>query len=61
MPMAPIEEQRHHMVERQLKRRGISDARLLEIGVGSGYAAAIMSRLARGVHAITRQLRTPMP
>jgi protein-L-isoaspartate(D-aspartate) O-methyltransferase len=30
------------------------DDRVLEIGVGSGYAAAVMSRLARRVHAIDR-------
>ena len=30
------------------------DDRILEIGVGSGYAAALMSRLARRVHAIDR-------
>lgn len=30
------------------------DDRVLEIGVGSGYAAAVMSRLARRVHAIER-------
>lgn len=30
------------------------DDRILEIGVGSGYAAAVMSRLARRVHAIDR-------
>lgn len=29
--------------------------RILEIGVGSGYAAAVMSRIARRVHAIDRQ------
>src|SRR5258706_5277650 len=28
--------------------------RVLEIGVGSGYAAAVMSRIARRVHAIER-------
>ena len=28
--------------------------RVLEIGVGSGYAAAVMSRIARRVHAIDR-------
>jgi protein-L-isoaspartate(D-aspartate) O-methyltransferase len=31
------------------------DDRVLEIGVGSGYAAAVMSRIARRVHAIDRQ------
>lgn len=31
------------------------DDRILEIGVGSGYAAAVMSRIARRVHAIDRQ------
>jgi protein-L-isoaspartate(D-aspartate) O-methyltransferase len=31
------------------------DDRILEIGVGSGYAAAVMSRLGRRVHAIERQ------
>lgn len=30
------------------------DDRILEIGVGSGYAAAVMSRIARRVHAIDR-------
>jgi protein-L-isoaspartate(D-aspartate) O-methyltransferase len=29
--------------------------RILEIGVGSGYAAAVLSRIARRVHAIDRQ------
>ena len=32
-----------------------SEDRILEIGVGSGYAAAVMSRIGRRVHAIDRQ------
>jgi protein-L-isoaspartate(D-aspartate) O-methyltransferase len=31
-----------------------SDSRVLEIGAGSGYAAAVISRIARSVHAIER-------
>ncbi|MBJ7501199.1 MAG: protein-L-isoaspartate(D-aspartate) O-methyltransferase [Sphingopyxis sp.] len=44
-----------YIVARMLEAAEIqSDDRILEIGVGSGYAAAVMSRIARRVHAIDR-------
>ena len=44
-----------YIVALMLEAAGIHpDDRVLEIGVGSGYAAAVMSRIARRVHAIDR-------
>ena len=42
------------MVERQLRRRGIHDERVLEVGTGSGYAAAVLSRLCAAVVTVER-------
>src|ERR1700704_5424936 len=63
--------QRAEMIEKQLRRRGIRDAgvlaamtaalhlqpgdRVLEIGTGCGYHAAVLSRLAREVFTIERR------
>src|ERR671917_162764 len=64
-------EKRERMVERQLRRRGIRDERVLgamlevplelqgdetvlEVGTGSGYAAAVLSRLCAEVVTIER-------
>ena len=44
------------MVERQLRRRGIDDERVLEVGTGSGYSAAVLSLLCREVVTIERHV-----
>ena len=42
------------MVERQLRRRGIEHERVLEVGTGSGYGAAVLGRCCREVVTIER-------
>src|SRR5580700_5388529 len=45
----PSAAERRAMIETQIRKRGVSSPRVLEIGTGSGYQAAVLSMLAREV------------